>query len=68
MPLPLEDTFADLIGKAQKGLHLSDSTLAERAAIPLETLAQLQEGVLHEAPRQKAGIPDEWMRKFQLDN
>ncbi len=50
MPLPLEDTFADLIGKAQKGLHLSDSTLAERAAIPLETLAQLQEGVLHEAP------------------
>ena len=31
MAIPLEDTAADIIGKAQRGLGISDSQLAEKA-------------------------------------
>lgn len=44
MPIPLEDNFTDIIGKAQRGLQLSDETLAERAGVSLEALQQLQSG------------------------
>jgi glyoxylase-like metal-dependent hydrolase (beta-lactamase superfamily II) len=33
MAIPLEDTVADVIGKAQRGLGLSDAELAERSGI-----------------------------------
>ena len=31
--IPLEDNFSDVIGKAQRGLEISDSDLAEKARL-----------------------------------
>ena len=42
--IPLEDTAADIIGKAQRGLAISDSELAERAGVSAETVRQLRDG------------------------
>lgn len=39
--LPLEDTYLDIIGKAQRGLKLSNSDLADRAGIDSATLDRL---------------------------
>jgi glyoxylase-like metal-dependent hydrolase (beta-lactamase superfamily II) len=44
MPIPLEDNFADIIGKAQRGLQISDSLLASRAGLPTEVVQQLRAG------------------------
>ena len=33
MTIPLEDNVSDVIGKAQRGLGISDSQLAERSGI-----------------------------------
>jgi len=44
MPIPLEDNFADIIGKAQRGLKLSDSALAARAGLPVEAVQRLCAG------------------------
>ena len=32
--IPLEDNFTDIIGKAQRGLGISDSQLAEKSGVP----------------------------------
>ena len=45
MPLPLEDTVVDVLAKAQRGLAISDSTLAAGAGISESALAGLQAGV-----------------------
>ncbi|MFN2476620.1 MAG: MBL fold metallo-hydrolase [Chthoniobacterales bacterium] len=42
--IPLEDTAADIIGKAQRGLCVSDSQLAERAGITAEQVRRLRDG------------------------
>src|ERR1700744_3615253 len=44
MAIPLEDNFADIIGKAQRGLGISDSALASGADVPVETVRSLREG------------------------
>ena len=44
MPIPLEDNFADIVSKAQRGLAISDSALASRADLPVETVQQLRAG------------------------
>ena len=44
MAIPLEDTFVDIIGKAQRGLHLSDADLKNRAGISESDLIALREG------------------------
>jgi hydroxyacylglutathione hydrolase len=44
MTIPLEDTAADIIGKAQRGLGISDSQLAERAGVTAERVRQLRDG------------------------
>ncbi|MGA3170459.1 MAG: MBL fold metallo-hydrolase [Chthoniobacteraceae bacterium] len=44
MPIPLEDNFADIIGKAQRGLHLSDSALSERVGVTGEEIQRLRAG------------------------
>jgi glyoxylase-like metal-dependent hydrolase (beta-lactamase superfamily II) len=44
MSIPLEDNAADIIGKAQRGLGISDSQLAERAGVSVEKIRQLREG------------------------
>ncbi len=42
--IPLEDTFADIIGKAQRGRHITDEQLAARAAVSMEDLLAVKGG------------------------
>jgi hydroxyacylglutathione hydrolase len=42
--IQLEDNFGDIIGKAQRGLGLSDTELAEKARVNSQTLRKLREG------------------------
>jgi hydroxyacylglutathione hydrolase len=44
MKIPLEDLASDIIGKAQRGLGMADSTLAEAAGIAPGELKQLKAG------------------------
>ena len=44
MAIPLEDNASDIIGKAQRGLGISDSQLAERAGVSAEKIRRLREG------------------------
>ncbi len=44
MTIPLEDNVSDIIGKAQRGLGISDSQLAERAGVSVEKIRKLREG------------------------
>ena len=44
MAIPLEDNFTDIIGKAQRGLGLSDSQLAERSGASVDAIKQLRDG------------------------
>src|SRR4051794_22249934 len=46
--IPLEDTFADILGKAQRGLGISDSALAEKARISAEDVRRLRGGEVDE--------------------
>ena len=56
--IPLEDTAADIIGKAQRGLAISDSQLAERAGDHAPTMfAQLRDGQLRRSTRSRAIAP-----------
>jgi hydroxyacylglutathione hydrolase len=45
---PLEDNVGDIIGKAQRGLRISDSELAEKARVSLQKVRQLAEGEFDE--------------------
>jgi glyoxylase-like metal-dependent hydrolase (beta-lactamase superfamily II) len=44
MPIPLEDNVSDIIGKAQRGLGISDSQLAERAGVTPDIVRGLRSG------------------------
>ena len=44
MAIPLEDNFTDIIGKAQRGLGISDSQLAEKSGASAETIRRLHDG------------------------
>ena len=44
MAIPLEDNFADILGKAQRGLALSDSALSSKSGVSVETLQRLRAG------------------------
>jgi hydroxyacylglutathione hydrolase len=44
MSIPLEDNVSDIIGKAQRGLGLSDSQLAEKSGVSAEKIRKLREG------------------------
>jgi hydroxyacylglutathione hydrolase len=46
--IPLEDNFADIIGKAQRGLQLSDTELAEKAGVDAQILRKLRAGEFDE--------------------
>jgi hydroxyacylglutathione hydrolase len=46
MNIPLEDNVGDVIGKAQRGLRLSDSELAERAGVDADAVRKLRDGDL----------------------
>ena len=47
--IPLEDNVGDVIGKAQRGLGISDSELAKKAGVDLQTIRKLLEGDFDEA-------------------
>jgi hydroxyacylglutathione hydrolase len=42
--IPLEDNVGDIIGKAQRGLRISDTELSEKARISSQDVRKLQEG------------------------
>ena len=46
MSIPLEDNASDIIGKAQRGLGISDSQLAEKSGVTAERIRKLREGDL----------------------
>ena len=57
MAIPLEDNFTDIIGKAQRGLEISDSQLADKSKVSVEKIRQLRDGeVDDDALRQIAPI------------
>ena len=47
--IPLEDNAADIIGKAQRGLEISDSELAEKTGLSSQTIRELREGEFDES-------------------
>ena len=47
--IPLEDNAADIIGKAQRGLGISDSELAEKAGVNSQIIRKLREGDFNES-------------------
>src|SRR5437899_9711181 len=47
--IPLDDDAADIIGKAQRGLGISDSELAEKAGISSQTIRKLRDGDFDES-------------------
>lgn len=49
----MEDNFADVVGKAQRGLKLSDDTLAQRAGISVAQLTAFKDGTFDEAIARK---------------
>jgi glyoxylase-like metal-dependent hydrolase (beta-lactamase superfamily II) len=46
--LPLEDSFADVIGKAQRGLGFSPETLAAKAGVSTEAVQAVLDGTANE--------------------
>src|ERR1041385_7814479 len=46
MAIPLEDNVSDVIGKAQRGLGISDSQLAERAGLSIDEARRIRSGDL----------------------
>ena len=47
--IPLEDTFADIVGKTMRGLKLTDDFVAEKAGVTAGALASLKDGNFDEA-------------------
>jgi hydroxyacylglutathione hydrolase len=46
--IPLEDNFSDIIDKAQRGLRLSDTELAEKARVSSQKIRELRQGEFDE--------------------
>ena len=46
MPIPLEDQLGDVLGKARRGLRLSESQLAEKSGVGLENVEAFGAGKL----------------------
>ena len=51
--IPLEDSFSDVIGKAQRGLALTDEQLAQAARISVEALNRVKGGEFDEGAVRK---------------
>ena len=47
--ISLEDNAADIVGKAQRGLGISDSELAEKAGVNAQTIRKLRDGDFDES-------------------
>jgi hydroxyacylglutathione hydrolase len=53
MTIPLEDNVSDIIGKAQRGLGMADSELAEKAGASAEQIHALRDGKIDNDALQK---------------
>ena len=53
MKIPLEDNYNDIVGKAQRGLGLTDDQLSKKAGISLSELTQAKEGQFNEPVARK---------------
>lgn len=51
--IPLEDNFSDIVGKAQRGLKLSDADLAARSGVPAAAIERIKGGTVDEAALRK---------------
>ena len=51
--ISLEDNVGDIIGKAQRGLGISDSELEKKAGVDLQTIRKLREGDVDEQALQR---------------
>src|SRR6266436_6120705 len=54
--IPLEDNFTDIIGKAQRGLKLTDEQLSQRAGITVADLEASKNGEVNESVLRKIAI------------
>jgi len=54
MSIPLEDNVSDIIGKAQRGLGISDSQLAERSGVSAEKIRKLRNGEIEDDAVERA--------------
>jgi len=63
--IPLEDNFTDILGKAQRGLRLSDADLARRAGVSVAELSAVKSGLSAEASA-KSGVDDAVVRKLAV--
>jgi hydroxyacylglutathione hydrolase len=57
MKIPLEDSFSDVVGKAQRGLGLKDADLAREAGVSVEQLAHFKQGGFDAAVARKLAGP-----------
>jgi hydroxyacylglutathione hydrolase len=53
MAIPLEDNVNDIIGKAQRGLQISDSALAEESGVAAAEIRELRDGKIDNHVLQK---------------
>src|SRR5262245_24950184 len=61
MTIPLEDNFDDIIGKAQRGLGISDIQLAEKSGASVDAIRTLRDGKFERA------VLDQIAPALQLD-
>jgi hydroxyacylglutathione hydrolase len=54
MTIPLEDNVSDIIGKAQRGLGIPDSQLADKSGVSLEKIRKLRDGGFDEDALERA--------------
>ncbi len=54
MTIPLEDTAADVVGKAQRGLRFSDSQLAEKCGATADEIRRVRDGDFDEETIRRA--------------
>ena len=47
--IPLEDNFIDILGKAQRGLKLTDEQVAQKAGVSPADVANSKSGILNES-------------------
>ena len=57
MKIPLEDHFIDILGKAQRGLGLTDESLERASGLSLSELCALKSGTIDEASLIKVATP-----------
>src|SRR5829696_3007005 len=55
--IPFEDSFADIVGKSQRGLKLADEALAARAGINIGQLQKVKGGEVDETALRKLAEP-----------